>query len=82
MSNLENFNNIFANLAESAYNKRPNNFPYDELKKEYKGKIDDGESIDFNFSEDYVDKKQIKLKSKVVQIFPTTVSSISNQIKS
>ena len=34
MSNLENFNNIFANLAESAYNKRPNNFPYDELKKE------------------------------------------------
>lgn len=27
MSNLENFNNIFANLAESAYNRRPLNFP-------------------------------------------------------
>ncbi len=27
MSNLDNFNNIYANLAESAYNgKRPNNF--------------------------------------------------------
>lgn len=64
MSNLENFNNIFANLAESAYNKRPNNFPYDELKKEYKGKIDDGESIDFNFSEDYVDKKTNKVEVK------------------
>ncbi|MCL2112784.1 MAG: hypothetical protein FWH31_02410 [Streptococcaceae bacterium] len=27
MSNLENFDNIFANLAESAYNGRPNSFP-------------------------------------------------------
>ena len=27
MSNLSNFNNMYANLAESAYNKRPLNFP-------------------------------------------------------
>ena len=27
MSNLKNFNNIYANLAESAYNTRPKNFP-------------------------------------------------------
>lgn len=27
MSNLENLNNIYANLAESAYNGRPKNFP-------------------------------------------------------
>lgn len=33
MSDLTNFNNIYADLAESAYNNRPNSFPYDKLKK-------------------------------------------------
>ncbi|MDR0299941.1 MAG: hypothetical protein LBI13_07705 [Streptococcaceae bacterium] len=33
MSNLQNFNNIYADLAESAYNGRPKNFPpYSNLK--------------------------------------------------
>ena len=37
MSNLKNFNNIFANLAESTYNNRPFNFPNVSLKKNQKG---------------------------------------------
>lgn len=35
LSNLENFNNIYANLAESSYNNRPNPFPnYQKMKTE------------------------------------------------
>ncbi|MDG4967551.1 alpha/beta hydrolase, partial [Lactococcus lactis] len=48
MSNLENFNNIYANLAESAYNGRPKNFPpYAEKKTE----------TPFNYSESASNKK-------------------------
>jgi hypothetical protein len=53
MSNLTNFNNLYANLAESAYNSRPNNFPRKAQSKkpeaidfskdaEYNGKITQG----------------------------------------
>ena len=41
MSDLPNFNNIYANLAESAYTGRPNNFPpgsYREKEKFYEKK--------------------------------------------
>ncbi|GFH43287.1 hypothetical protein Hs30E_18380 [Lactococcus hodotermopsidis] len=48
MSNLENFNNIYANLAESAYNNRPKNFP-PYAKKETE--------TPFNYSEDALNKK-------------------------
>lgn len=41
MSNLENFNNIYANLAKSAYNNRPKNFPAC-------GNLED--EVEFNFS--------------------------------
>ena len=48
MSNLENFNNLYANLAESAYNDRPNNFPeLSNMRKEQK----------IDFSKHYVNKK-------------------------
>lgn len=36
MSNLKNFNNIYANLAESAYNTRPKNFPPFAKNREFK----------------------------------------------
>ena len=50
MSNLENFNNLYANLAESAYNDRPNNFPeLSNMRKEQK----------IDFSKHYVNKKKI-----------------------
>ncbi len=35
MSNLGNFNNIHANLSESAYNDRPNNFPLYKYQDEW-----------------------------------------------
>ncbi len=50
MSNLGNFNNIHANLSESAYNDRPNNFPeLSNMRKEQK----------IDFSKHYVNKKKI-----------------------
>ncbi|MGX7046403.1 hypothetical protein ACWN83_05190 [Pseudolactococcus plantarum] len=45
MSNLKNFNNIFANLAESTYNNRPFNFPNESLKKNQKEILDSGKSL-------------------------------------
>jgi hypothetical protein len=48
MSNLENFNNIYADLAESAYNNRPKNFPPEENSKEW---------VRFDFSQDAIDNK-------------------------
>ena len=52
MSNLDNFNNIYANLAESAYNgKRPNNFPYDQLTSSQKKDLESGQSVKFDFSQ-------------------------------
>ena len=55
MSNLENFNNIYANLAESAYNNRPNNFPPFS-----KSQVE----TPYDFSKDYVDKKTDKVEVK------------------
>lgn len=48
MSNLENFNNIYANLAESAYNGRPKNFPTKANAKKEKY---------INYSENALNKK-------------------------
>ena len=58
MSNLKNFNNIFANLAESTYNNRPFNFPYESLKKMQKEILDSGKSLKFNYSENALNKKR------------------------
>ncbi|MCJ1977167.1 hypothetical protein GYN17_03500, partial [Lactococcus piscium] len=55
MSNLENFNNLYANLAESAYNDRPNNFPeLSNMRKEQK----------IDFSKHYVNKKTKLVETK------------------
>ena len=53
MSNLENFNNIYANLAESSYNGRPNAFPKYQNSK---GKEE------FNYSLDVIDEKGDRTK--------------------
>jgi hypothetical protein len=34
-ADLDNFNNIYADLAESAYNNRPTNFPFLQLKSRH-----------------------------------------------
>ena len=52
MNDLSNFNNIYANLAESAYNDRPNPFPYESLKRKKKNILNSGESLQFDFSQD------------------------------
>ena len=44
-SNLKNFDNFYADLAQSAYANRPNNFPPLNNSKTFQ---------DFNFSEDIV----------------------------
>lgn len=55
MSNLENFNNLYANLAESAYNDRPNNFPeLSNMRKEQK----------IDFSKHYVNRKTKLVETK------------------
>ena len=35
-TNLKNFNNMYANLAESSYNGRPKNFPPYSANKKFK----------------------------------------------
>ncbi|MDR0299943.1 MAG: hypothetical protein LBI13_07715 [Streptococcaceae bacterium] len=52
MSNLQNFNNLYADLAESAYNGRPSNFPYEQIGVKQQEILDSGKSIKFNFSQD------------------------------
>ena len=48
--NLKTFDNMHANIAESAYHHRPKNFPTDELNDEQMKKITNGESVIFDFS--------------------------------
>ncbi|MDR1568726.1 MAG: hypothetical protein LBS33_08635, partial [Streptococcaceae bacterium] len=50
MNNLKNFNNVYANLSESAYNTRPKNFPPFAKNKEYKV-IDYSQDITYKNSE-------------------------------
>ena len=55
MSNLENFNNIYANLSESSYSRRPKNFP---------PKSNSSKEQFFDFSKDYIntETKLIEIK--------------------
>ena len=48
--NLKTFDNMHANIAESAYHHRPKNFPTDELNDEQMKKLTNGESVIFDFS--------------------------------
>ena len=43
--NLKSFDNIYASLAESAYRDRPNRFPYEQLSKAKKNRLDSGKSM-------------------------------------
>ncbi len=58
-SNLKNFDNFYANLAQSAYRGRPNLFPYERLTKAEKEILDSGGSLPFDFSQDVVYEKEI-----------------------
>lgn len=51
MANLDDYSNIYADLAQGAYNGRPkkNSFPYDRLSSEQKIKLDSNESIKYEF---------------------------------
>ncbi|MCJ1995231.1 alpha/beta hydrolase [Lactococcus piscium] len=55
MSNLVNFNNLYANLAESAYNNRPKNFPSknNKLKESY-----------IDYAQDHINKKTKLVETK------------------
>ena len=55
MSNLSNFNNIYTNLSESSYSRRPKNFPQYKNNKNPK---------EFDFSKDYIntETKLIEIK--------------------
>lgn len=49
MADLDNDFNIYADLAQSSYNGRDNNFPYDQLKPSQQNKLDSNESIKYKF---------------------------------
>ncbi|MFC3932938.1 hypothetical protein ACFOSE_09280, partial [Streptococcus dentapri] len=55
--NLDNFDNIYASLAESAYTGRPNTFAYEKLTPEERAQLDSGESLKFDFAKDAKDNK-------------------------
>ncbi|MFC3932972.1 hypothetical protein ACFOSE_09480, partial [Streptococcus dentapri] len=57
--NLEDFNSIYASLAESAYTGRPNSFAMSDLKADRKKRLEDGESVRFDFSQDVEKKGQL-----------------------
>lgn len=50
MPDLEKDYNLEADLAQSAYTGRKNNFPYEELKPSQKEKLDTNQSVKFDFS--------------------------------
>ncbi|MBF0777447.1 hypothetical protein [Streptococcus cuniculi] len=52
MSNLVTFDNIYANLAQSTYNGRPNLFVYKKLSKKQQNRLLSGQSISINYSQD------------------------------
>lgn len=51
-SNLRTFDNLYANLAQSAYTGRPSNFPYISQREIDKTLLDSGQSLPFIFSKD------------------------------
>ena len=51
-SNLKNFDNFYADLAQSAYLGRPVRFPYESQLKDIRKLLDNGDSLEFDFSQD------------------------------
>lgn len=51
-SNLKNFDNFYADLAQAAYTGRPVKFPYESQKKNDREVLDSGQSLEFDFSQD------------------------------
>jgi hypothetical protein len=49
MTDLEKKSNIFANLAQSSYNNRPDNFSYKELDKPLQERLDAGKSVKIDY---------------------------------
>ncbi|MBZ2116310.1 cutinase family protein [Streptococcus gordonii] len=58
-SNLKTFDNLYADLAQSAYHGRPIRFPYESQLKDNKKILDNGGSLEFDFSQDVVYEKEI-----------------------
>lgn len=72
-SNLKDFGNFHADLAQSAYTGRPSNFPFDSQRDSDKDLLNSGQSLYFDFSQD--NKFLIKIKKNgksllEVNIFP------------
>ena len=51
-SNLKDFGNFHANLAQLAYTGRPSNFPFDSQRDSDKDLLNSGQSLYFDFSQD------------------------------
>ena len=51
-SNLKTFDNFYADLAQSAYLGRPVRFPYESQLKDIRKLLDNGDSLEFDFSQD------------------------------
>lgn len=50
MADLEEQYNIYADLAQSSYKFRDNNFPYEELRPSQRNSLNASKSVPFNFS--------------------------------
>ena len=51
-SNLKTFDNFYADLAQAAYLGRPVRFPYESQLKDIRKLLDNGDSLEFDFSQD------------------------------
>ena len=49
---LQNFNNLYVNLAQSAYPETPLQFPIEKLPKDKRDLINSGKSVPIDFSQD------------------------------
>ena len=64
-SNLKSFDNFYADLAQAAYRGRPVLFPYEKLRKDEKGALDSGDSLQFDFSQDAQSYNEITKKLEI-----------------
>ena len=65
MSNLENFNDIHVNLAESAYNNRPNSLSLESLRTDQQNNLNNGKELRYDYSNNVIDKNE---KGKITSI--------------
>lgn len=57
MNNLQNFNNLYLNLAQGAYPETPKQFPVEKLNSREQYILKSGQSLQFNFSSDAITDK-------------------------